>query len=65
MVFNSCGPIHKQSQEAPEVVETVEADNVLPEVVEAPEEPPIVEETPKAEPKKSGSKKKAKKSDED
>jgi len=61
MVFNSCGPIHKQSQEAPEVVETVEADIESAEVVEDAEKSPEVEETPEVEPKKTGSKKKAKK----
>ena len=61
MVFNSRGPIHKQQEKAPEVVETVEADIESPEPVEAPEEAPVAEETPIVEPKKSGSKKKAKK----
>jgi len=56
MVFNSCGPIHKQSQEAPEVVETVEADIELPEPVEAPIEAKVA-------PKKTGTRKKAKKSE--
>jgi len=62
MVFNSRGAIHKQSQEAPEVVETVEADIESPEVVEDAVEAPVVEETPTVEPKKSGSRKKSSKS---
>ena len=62
MVFNSRGPIHKQSQEAPDVAETVEADIESPELIEAPEEASVAEKTPVVEPKKSGSKKKAKKS---
>jgi len=62
MVFNSRGPIHKQSQEAPEVVEAPKADIESPKVVKASAEAPVVEKTPKTEPKKSGSKKKSPKS---
>jgi len=62
MIINSNGPVYKQSKEAPEAVKEAKADNVSTEPIEAPEEAPVAEETPKVEPKKSGSKKKATKS---
>ena len=62
MIINSNGPVYKQSKEAPEAVKEVEADIESPEPEEAPEEAPVVEETPKIEPKKTGSRKKATKS---
>ena len=63
MIMNSNGPVYKQSQKAPEAVKEVKVDIESPEPELAPEEAPVAEETPVVEPKKSGSKKKATKSE--
>ena len=59
MIFNSCGPIHKQSKEAPREADKPKADIESPKVAKAPTEAPDTEKTPAVEPKKTGSKKKA------
>ena len=61
MVFNGAGAVYKQQDKATVAVKAPKADIESPKVVKASEEAPAVEEAPKVEPKKSGSRKKAKK----
>ncbi len=63
MIFNNNGPVYEQSDKAPEAKKKGKEDIESTEPIKAAPEAPVIEKTLKVEPKKRGSRSKAKKSE--